>query len=59
VCKTLPLGQVNVFSPVDVSVPGVIECRPVELPDWVSFGFDIAKAGLKVARWLERLPFDL
>jgi hypothetical protein len=53
----LPLGQVNVFSPVDVSVPGVIECRPVELPEWVELGFDVSKAAINIYRWLSLNPF--
>jgi hypothetical protein len=57
VCSTVPLGQVSVFSPVDVSVPGVIECRPVELPEWVALGFDVAKAAIKIRKWLEEDPF--
>jgi len=48
---------VNVFSPFDVSVPGVIECRPVELPEWVDLGFDLAKGAIALRKWLFGLPF--
>jgi len=42
-----------VLSPVDVSIPGVISCRLIQVPEWVELGLDLGKAVIKAIAWLE------
>lgn len=57
VCRTEPLGVVNVYSPVDVTIPGVITCRPVQVPEWIAVPLDLSKAAWRIYEWLRTNPF--
>jgi hypothetical protein len=52
VCKVEPLGVQAFWSEYDVTVPGVITCTPVTLPEWELIPLKLAKELLHVFRFL-------
>lgn len=46
-CALEPLGIEAFWSPTDVSLPGVITCKPVEINDWLALGLEVGKELVK------------
>jgi len=45
-----------VLSPVDVSVPGIIECRPITYAEAKQLGFTAGRALIAILQWIRFLP---
>jgi len=56
VCSAIPLGGQKFLSEFDVSIPGFIECRPVEIPDWELFPLKALKVLLDIFRVIRSFP---
>jgi hypothetical protein len=47
---------VTVLSTADISLPPLLSCRLVTVPEWLLEGVHLAQAAYLVLQWLERPP---